>query len=471
MAILISEIAARRKWLPEIICRKLLHLFAGTVVLRIMTIVDNQLLLVIIGLSFTILLFVIIQTGVLKEINSTGRRSWGIVFFPLSFSILVFFFRNELIVAKISFAIMTFSDSFAAIFGILFAKKKYYLGTDKKSYLGSTIFFTTTILILSLYALAESFTFSTQLISMIFIVAFILTIIEAFSSKGSDNLFVPLFAAVLIKLVFINGHSTSQIDLTVGFVLALFTAVTSIRFKALTKDGAAVTFILAFIIYGFGGLKWTLPIFVFFVLSSVLSKIRHSRNKLVEERFEKSGNRDANQVLANGAFGLILVIANSFFPKELFYHFYVLYIASMCADTWGTEIGTFFKNKTYSIITFREVDAGVSGGVSLLGTLGSVAGALIIVLVSSHWIENVWMLLIIACLAFISSLIDSLLGSTIQVQYKCNICKLDTEKEIHCETKTNLYSGIKFFNNDVVNLSSGIVILLIFYLLILFRAI
>lgn len=471
LAVLISEIAARKKWISELIGRKLLHLFAGVVVLRIITIVNEQLVLTIIGLSFTIFLFVIIETGILKEVNSAGRKSWGIVLFPFSFSILVFFSDSSLVIAKLSFAIMTFSDSLAALCGILFAKKTYYLGSDKKSYLGSSIFFISTITILSIYFFITLSQFTLIFLIQILIISFILMIIEAISAKGSDNLFVPIFAAILIKLVLIDSSSDLQFDLIVGFILGVLTALLSIRYKVLTKDGGAATFILAFFIYGLGGFKWTIPIFVFFILSSILSKIRTTKNKIVDERFEKSGQRDANQVFANGAVGLVFMILYSFFPNELFYQLYVLYIAAMCADTWGTEIGTYFKNATYSIATLKEVTVGTSGGISVIGSIGAMIGAFIITYSSYYWLKNYSVLTIIASLAFVSSLIDSIMGATIQVQYKCNICKLVTEKEFHCETTTEFNSGIRLFNNDVVNFLSGVIILLIFYLLILFEAI
>ena len=46
------------------------------------------------------------------------------------------------------------------------------------------------------------------------------------------------------------------------------------------------------------------------------------------------------------------------------------------------------------------------------------------------------------------------IGSLLQVKYQCPICKIITEKETHCDNKTDFVSGIKWFTNDVVNLTS-----------------
>ncbi|MBU4443583.1 DUF92 domain-containing protein, partial [bacterium] len=61
------------------------------------------------------------------------------------------------------------------------------------------------------------------------------------------------------------------------------------------------------------------------------------------------------------------------------------------------------------------------------------------------------------------------LGATIQAQYKCPNCQKTTEKLIHCGSyKTNLISGIRWIDNDVVNLActtSGALFVLLFYFL------
>lgn len=464
LAVFISEYAARQKWINHIISRKLLHLFAGSTVLWIMAIVEEKELLFWLGAFFTIFLFVIIKFGILKEVNPSGRKSWGIVLFPLSFSILIYFSKSDLTSAVLAFSIMTFADAFAAIIGIKFAKKEYYLGKDKKSFLGSTIFFLTTSLILVTYFLVINSTISLHTAALIFSISMIITLIEAISSSGSDNFFVPIFSFILIQLLIINEGNSFIVDSIFGFILGALVAALSNKFKVLTKDGAIATLILAYFIYGFGGLKWTLPIFTFFILSSLLSRIRHSKNRKVEDRFEKTGNRDAMQVIANGGVGLFLVVLNSFFNNELFYIIFVLYIAVMCADTWATEIGTYFQAPTYNIRTFKIVESGVSGGVSMPGLVGSLAGGMVILLSSFMWINNFVLLAVMLTLSFIGSLIDSFMGATIQVQHKCNICKLVTEKDFHCDQKTDFYKGLSFINNDSVNFLSGLLTCILFFI-------
>ena len=86
-------------------------------------------------------------------------------------------------------------------------------------------------------------------------------------------------------------------------IIAFVIAVISFKIKFLTKSGSIATFLLAAVIFSFGGLKWSLPILSFFILSSILSKIRKKQNEKVETYFEKSGTRDHMQVIANGGIG------------------------------------------------------------------------------------------------------------------------------------------------------------------------
>jgi uncharacterized membrane protein len=50
------------------------------------------------------------------------------------------------------------------------------------------------------------------------------------------------------------------------------------------------------------------------------------------------------------------------------------------------------------------------------------------------------------------SMLDSLLGATVQAIYYCPACDKETERRIHtCGTKTRPLRGWPWMNNDVVN--------------------
>jgi uncharacterized membrane protein len=135
------------------------------------------------------------------------------------------------------------------------------------------------------------------------------------------------------------------------------------------------------------------------------------------------------------------------------YAVFVSSLAAVCADTWGTETGTIFKKKTLSILSFKTVSPGSSGGISIPGTLGGFAGALLIAVSSLFWIrQNIlsYVLLITAAGIF-GSTVDSILGASVQRKNICKICRKITERKDHCGENAVDYSGFKWVSNDAVN--------------------
>ncbi|MGE5805505.1 MAG: DUF92 domain-containing protein [Ignavibacteria bacterium] len=256
------------------------------------------------------------------------------------------------------------------------------------------------------------------------------------------------------KYIFYVSDDTA-INFFAGAIFAAAVCFISVIFRFLTLSGALSAFLLAVPIFGFGGIKWSLPILTFFILSSVLSKFRENRNPELKNIFAKSDRRDHIQVFANGGIACLLLIINRIFFKgdsELIYAVFVSSLAAACADTWGTEIGTLFKKKTLSILNFRTVSPGSSGGISVPGTFGAAAGALIIALSSLFWVnQNIFNYIFLISAAGISgSIVDSILGASVQRKNICAVCRNFTERLEHCGETLKHYSGFKWLCNDVV---------------------
>ena len=241
---------------------------------------------------------------------------------------------------------------------------------------------------------------------------------------------------------------------------ALFGAA-SYRFRFLSVSGSFAAFFLAVVIYGFGGMQWTIPLLIFFITSSLLSKIEKEKKREVETTFEKTSTRDAGQVLANGGMAGILVIASFLYPHFKFWYIaYLGAIAAVTADTWGTEIGLLSNALPRSLLTFRRVAAGTSGAISFRGLAGEILGASLIATagaVSARLTPNTRILATIIGAGIFGSLADSFLGATVQAGYRCGMCGKQTEKKIHCDYKTSLVRGYSWMNNDLVNLICALV--------------
>src|SRR3989304_315605 len=255
------------------------------------------------------------------------------------------------------------------------------------------------------------------------------------------------------------------LNLVLGVVLGLIISVVSYKFKLLNLSGAIATFFLAWIIFSFGQVKWTIPILTFFILSSLLSKFRKKINPKVDSYFPKSNERDQVQVLANGGFPGILVLINQLHGSELFYIAYVSAIAAVCSDTWATEIGTMFNTKTFNIINFHQVEQGISGGVSLIGFMGAALGAMSISVSVTPWLNNISEIILIIFLSgFLGSTFDSVLGSTLQGKFNCTVCNKKIESKSHCGKNSVHTKGYRWLNNDAVNFAASLFSILMIFL-------
>jgi uncharacterized protein (TIGR00297 family) len=234
-------------------------------------------------------------------------------------------------------------------------------------------------------------------------------------------------------------------------LLGIIIAVASYAARFLTLSGALATFLLAVIVFGTGGWQWAIPIVVFFVLSSLLSKYGRSRKKAFDQVFEKSGTRDWGQVVANGGIAGLVAFLSGIFPGYDFYPLYLGALAAATADTWGTEIGVLTKGKTVSVISLRQVEVGTSGGISEYGTFGGVVGAAVVALSGYPWYTELRTTVVVVVGGVVGSLADSLLGATLQAQFKCEACGKTTERTTHCGRATALHRGVRWVGNDLVN--------------------
>lgn len=248
-------------------------------------------------------------------------------------------------------------------------------------------------------------------------------------------------------------------QLLIGLVAAAAVATAARYLRALSRSGAIATTALGTVVFGFGGIAWAVPLLLFFVLSSALSHIsKRFRRRDLDQVFEKGGERDAGQVIANGGVAGVVVLLNLFHPHPIWYSAFLGAIAAAAADTWGTELGVLGRGGVRSIVTFRTVPPGSSGGVSLAGSLGAVAGALVVALGGALAAGQPLAVAAGATVAgVVGAFFDSLVGTTLQANYRCSHCFAATERQRHCGVETELIRGIAWVNNDAVNVACCVV--------------
>jgi uncharacterized protein (TIGR00297 family) len=239
-----------------------------------------------------------------------------------------------------------------------------------------------------------------------------------------------------------------------AFVAAGLVSSAAFMARLLTLGGAvAATVVGAAVVVG--GMKWVALLIFFFVTSSALSRWRSvDRDRLTGSMLQKGSQRDATQVLVNGGIFAISAVWSTQADQLTWQAIGIGAIAAAVSDTWSTEIGTVIGGTPRMILTGREVAPGTSGGITIAGSIGALVGAVSTAVVAMLVGWNV-PAPAIAAGGIAGSLVDSLVGASLQERLWCPVCHAPTERPIHtCGTTSMHRGGIRGCDNDMVNLMS-----------------
>ena len=200
-------------------------------------------------------------------------------------------------------------------------------------------------------------------------------------------------------------------------------------------------------------------LFYMFASSSLLTKYKKNKKAEFDRVVGKTGPRDYVQAICNLGTSVLVLLILLLYPNDFWIAAILGSIAASNADSWASEIGGLSKHPPVMITTFRPTEKGVSGGVTLLGTIGGIAGSLFIAVfgvLTLHWITtfpgNLLGLGIAVCIAgIIGFLFDSYLGAFSQALFQDKYSKQLLEKR---SSQTQLLKGISWLNNDLVNLAT-----------------
>jgi uncharacterized membrane protein len=291
--------------------------------------------------------------------------------------------------------------------------------------------------------------------------------------------------------------------LALGLGISCLIGLVAYRRGSLSRSGVLGAILTGTTIFGFGG--WTAGILLvaFFVSSSLLSHFKQNsaQKQRAAEMFDKGGQRDIWQALANGGAAALFavaywliglsdevrqisvyeeanrgvgaiavdVIAVQYAPIPLAAMLGAL--ATVTADTWATELGVLNKTRPRLITDLSKiVEPGTSGGITSLGIITALLGSVFIALLfllfdtrlryatffDGRYRPELFLAIVFA--GFIGSLFDSLLGATKQAIYFSQQRQKETEKAFEKDGTPNKHlRGWKWLNNDWVNFISSVV--------------
>lgn len=212
---------------------------------------------------------------------------------------------------------------------------------------------------------------------------------------------------------------------------------------SLSARGAVAAVLLAAVVTVSAGVRWLVPLFVFFASSSLVTKFLPSPTLAGDEKDQKP--RDAVQVACNGGvYGFIALLGSD--PALL-----LICMAVATSDTLASEVGKHYRQPTFDIVRWRRVPPGLSGGVSRSGNLGGAAGAIIVagtgfLLLTEYGLAG---FLTVTTFGILGMLTDSVLGAVIQARYRDAGSGILSDRDTG---RSRLVSGRRWVTNDLVNL-------------------
>lgn len=285
------------------------------------------------------------------------------------------------------------------------------------------------------------------------------TVAERLGRNGWDNLFIVL--AVLVVLLPVVDGTSSLLHVAVAGGAAAAFGGASYMVGVLDESGAQAGGLLALTLIMLTGVAWIVPALAFFVLSSSVSKVGGRVKARHRHRVEKGSVRDAGQVLANGGVAWSLILVAVAWPSPIVYAAYCGAFAAAAADTWATEVGSLSPGRPLSLRTLRAVPRGTSGAVSVTGTLGAAGGALSVgasILPITEWAvgtgRGLSLVIVLALAGVAGALADSIVGATIQAQYRDPATGEVVERKpggADSGEGGEVVRGWQGVNNDVVN--------------------
>jgi uncharacterized protein (TIGR00297 family) len=203
-------------------------------------------------------------------------------------------------------------------------------------------------------------------------------------------------------------------ELLPAAALTLALACFAYRIAEVSASGAIAGAAVSFVLYASAGPGGFFVLGAVFAITAASSRFGRARKRALGIAESRRG-RNLWQILANLSAGSALSLAAMLTCHPRLLLGAMAALAEAAADTASSEIGKGIPGSVYLITSFRRVDAGVDGGVSLAGTFAGIVAAAVIALSATAWgLIRPEGIAVVMLAAVLGGLADSLLGATLQ---------------------------------------------------------
>lgn len=182
--------------------------------------------------------------------------------------------------------------------------------------------------------------------------------------------------AALVALILLWGflsHPHVKESLLLSAGISICFALAAWVLKGVSLSGAFAGAIVAFVFYAGDGWRSFFLILFVFVITWIPTRLRSARLGSLEQP------RTAVQIMANLLVPCALFIGSIKLGFIGGFPMIVAALSELAADTVSSEIGEAYGRSTYLITTFKKVESGTNGAISLIGTFAGLLSALLVI--------------------------------------------------------------------------------------------
>ncbi|MBO5519803.1 MAG: DUF92 domain-containing protein [Candidatus Methanomethylophilus sp.] len=203
-------------------------------------------------------------------------------------------------------------------------------------------------------------------------------------------------------------------------LLPLALALFAYKKNLMTVWATVTSFVQAEIIGFCTNIWWVLAFFMFPVMAFIATKWKLKEKMELGLQEGKKGERSVLNLLGVSTIPVVIAIVFFLRPSDLLTVAFLSSIAVSTSDTIASETGIWAK-KTYMITTFKQVEPGPNGAVSLYGFGTAFIGTLAFALLGWFFIFNIEPIsvpdirfLIVVAAGMFGNVMDSVLGATLE---------------------------------------------------------
>jgi len=245
--------------IPEL-ARKFSHFLSGITVLSFPYVFESNWVVLLIAMIFSVVFVLARRLNLLRSVLDIERQSYGELYFLIAVCIIYILGHERSPISYfIAILVMTISDTFAALLGERYGSYKFKIEDSSKSLEGSVVFFFITFLCVHLPLLLMSSIDRANSVIIALIIALLVTGLEAISTKGSDNIFVPYGTYYLVKKMSSHTLALNVEDLLTLLVMITATIPITMKSRLFETSSLIGLVLLNYVALALGGFYWDLP--------------------------------------------------------------------------------------------------------------------------------------------------------------------------------------------------------------------